>query len=89
MSEQALDIQAALSILSRRRRVLVAVGLLGAVSGVLFVLARPPPMSSSTTVLLPPLQTSGSNTGHDMVTETRLVTSDAVLGKARTASIRS
>ena len=83
MSEQALDIQAALSILARRRRVIVAAGLLGAVAGVLFVLARPPLYCSSTLVLLPPSQSSGSGNGRDMVTETRIVTSDAVLGRAR------
>ena len=83
MSEQALDIQAALSILARRRRVIVAAGLLAAVAGVLFVLARPPLYSSSTLVLLPPSQSSGSGNGRDMVTETRIVTSDAVLVRAR------
>jgi capsular polysaccharide biosynthesis protein len=84
MSEQALDIQAALSILGRRRRVIVAAGLLGAVVGVLFVLARPPLFTSSTLVLLPKVQTGGSDGSRDMPTETRIVTSDVVLGKART-----
>jgi capsular polysaccharide biosynthesis protein len=84
MSEQALDIQAVLSILRRRRRVIVAAGLLGAIVGVLFVIARPPLYSSATVVLLPPQQdTSGQLGGRDMVTETRIVTSDAVLGEAR------
>jgi capsular polysaccharide biosynthesis protein len=84
MSEQALDIHAVLSILGRRRRVIVASGLVGAVAGVMFVLARPPMYASKAMVLLPPLQTSGSVTGRDMVTEAKIATSDAVLKKART-----
>jgi capsular polysaccharide biosynthesis protein len=84
MSEQTLDLQAALSVLGRRRRVLVAAGLLGAVAGVLFVAARPPMYASSTLVLLPPAQGSGAAAGRDMVTETQIVTSDAVLNGART-----
>jgi capsular polysaccharide biosynthesis protein len=84
MSERALDVQAVLSILGRRRRVIVAAGLLGAVAGVLFVVVRPPLYASSASVLLPQESTGGSTTGRDMVTEARIVTSDAVLDEART-----
>ena len=84
MSEQALDIQAALSMLGRRRRVIIAAALLGAIAGVLLVLARPPLYSSSTLVLLPPPPNAAQTGPRDMATATRIVTSDAVLGKART-----
>src|SRR5215472_5488450 len=82
MSEQ-LDFGSVVSILRRRRRVIVAAGLLGAVVGVLFVLARPPLYSSTATVLLPPITTS-SGDARDMVTETQIATSDVILDKART-----
>src|SRR4051812_36788556 len=83
MSEQALDLQAALSMIGRRRRAIGAAGLLGAVAGLLIVFARPPLYSSDASVLLPPAQTTASGSGRDMVTEARIVTSDVVLGKAR------
>jgi capsular polysaccharide biosynthesis protein len=83
VSERALDVQAALSILGRHWRVIVAAGLIGAVAGVLFVLARPPLYASSTLVLLPPVQSGAPGSDRDMGTETRIVTSDAVLDKAR------
>jgi capsular polysaccharide biosynthesis protein len=84
VSEQTLDFHAALAVLGRMRRTIATAGVLGAVVGVLFVLARPPLYASSTLVLLPPDQASGSTGGRDMVTETKIVTSDAVLGHART-----
>jgi capsular polysaccharide biosynthesis protein len=83
MSEQALDLAAVLSILRRRRRVIAAAWLLGAVGGVLFVQARPPMYASSATVLLPAAQATVPGGGRDMNTETRIVTSDAVLDAAR------
>ena len=84
MSEQALDVQAVVSILGRARRTIATAAVLGAVVGVLFVLARPPLYASSTLVLLPQSQSTAPGSGRDMDTETRIVTSDAVLNQART-----
>jgi capsular polysaccharide biosynthesis protein len=82
MSERELDVQAVLLILGRRLSTIATAGLLGAIVGVLLVLARPPMYASSTDVLLPPMQTGGASTDRDMGTETRIVTSDPVLEKA-------
>jgi capsular polysaccharide biosynthesis protein len=82
VSEQALDVHAVLSILGRMRWTIATTGLLGAVVGVLFVLAHPPLYVSHSSVLLPPDPSSAA--GRDMPTEVRILTSDSVLGKART-----
>lgn len=85
MSEQALDLTSVLSTVRRHRVVVVAAALVGAALGVALALVRPPMYSSNTFVLLPPLQSSGGQSIlRDMATETRIVTSDAVLGRART-----
>jgi capsular polysaccharide biosynthesis protein len=83
MSEQALDLQMVLSTMRRRRRLLVAVTVAGGVAGAVLVHLHPPMYSSSTTVLLPDQTTVGTTGPRDMATETRIVTSDAVLGTAR------
>jgi capsular polysaccharide biosynthesis protein len=60
------------------------VTLLGGLAGAVLVHLHPPLYSSSTLVLLPNQTTVGATGPRDMDTETRIVTSDAVLGTART-----
>ena len=83
MSEQALDLQFVLSAVRRRRRLLAAVTVAGGLAGAVLVHVHPPMYSSSTLVLLPNQSTVGTTGPRDMATETRIVTSDAVLGTAR------
>lgn len=84
MSEPVLDLRSVISMLRRRRRVIAVAALVGLVAGILLVVARPPLYTSSTIVLLPPERGSdGQVITRDMVTATRVVTSDAVLGPAR------
>ncbi len=83
MSEQALDLQFVLSTMRRRRRLLTAATLAGGLAGAVLVHFHPPMYSSTSLVLLPDQSTVGSTGPRDMSTETRIVTSDAVLGRAR------
>jgi capsular polysaccharide biosynthesis protein len=83
MSEQTLDLQLVLSTMRRRRRLLTAVTLAGGLAGAVLVHFHPPMYSSTTLVLLPDQSTVGTTGPRDMATETRIVTSDAVLGSAR------
>ncbi len=83
MAEQALDLRSTLSILRRRRRVLVAVALAGLGAGVAFVVVNPPMYSSTSQVLLPSLPgQNGEPVSRDVRTDVTIARSDAVLGQA-------
>jgi hypothetical protein len=78
-----VDLRSTLSILRRRRLVLVLAALVGVAAGVTFVVLRPPLYSSTSQVLLPPVRsTDGQRIARDVKTEIRIATSDAVLGPA-------
>ena len=83
MSDQTLDLQLVLSTMRRRRRLLTTATLAGGLAGAVLVHLHPPMYSSTTLVLLPDQSTVGSTGPRDMATETRILTSDAVLGSAR------
>ena len=83
MAEQSVDLRSALSILRRRRLLLVLAAMLGVMAGLAFVVEQPSMYSSRSSVLLPPVKpVDGQVPARDMKTEVRVATSDVVLGPA-------
>lgn len=83
MAEQALDVRATLTLLRRHRFLVVAVILVGALAGVALAYLRPPLYSSVSMVLLPSgTEPNGEPVVRDPSTETRIASSDVVLGPA-------
>jgi capsular polysaccharide biosynthesis protein len=83
VSEQAVDLRSTLSILRRKRRVLVGAAVLGVAAGLCLLLLRPPMYSSSTVVLLPPArEESGETTTREVQTDVEIASSSAVLEEA-------
>ena len=86
MAEQ-IDLRSALSLLRRRRMVLVLFAVVGALMGVALVTWHPPLYASSSQVLLPATtdSTTGESTTWDAPTQVSIAESDAVLGPAAKA----
>src|SRR4051794_10616292 len=86
MAEQ-IDVRSVLSLLRRRRMLLVAVAVLGSLMGVVLVIWHPPLYTSSSQVLLPAGTdtAAGSTTTWDAETQVSIAESDAVLGTAAKA----
>jgi len=83
MDEQPIDLKAALTIIWRKRILLVVLAIVGACGGVAYSVLRPPIPTARALVLLPPssLTSSGTPT-RDMKTEIVLATSQPVLSEA-------
>jgi capsular polysaccharide biosynthesis protein len=83
MAEQPIDVKSVFSLLRRHRRLLVVVAVLGATAGASLVMLVPPLYTSESTVLLPTSHDqAGLPSGRDAETETRIASSDVVLGPA-------
>jgi len=83
VAEQAVDMQLVLSGLRRHRGIVIGAALLGALLGIGSVLLWPPMYASSSLVLLPTRAAADPEQMAEQVkTETRIATSDSVLGPA-------
>lgn len=83
MAEQPIDVKSIFSVLRRHRRLLAFVAVLGAAAGAGIVMLAPPQYTSESTVLLPTSHDqAGLPSGRDAATETRIASSDVVLGPA-------
>lgn len=82
MAEQSLDLRSLLSVLRRRRGVLIGAALLGASIGLTLAFLHPPMYTSSSLVLLPPKTTDANQAAELVKTDLKVATSAAVLRPA-------
>ena len=82
MAEQALDVRSSAAFLGQRWRTLVAMGVLGAVLGAVYVILVPAQLSSTTLLLFPGSSGVPGESEEETLTQVHIVRSTPVLDKA-------